>query len=108
MADPKIPPLKFNKNVPFIFDRVDLPVRISLFPTGHLAVGIREYMNELGYEDIPIDLQLIVQNYLHTEWSAKIISVDDAETISTAVRKFADDWVAKNKKQKKNAKTPRA
>jgi hypothetical protein len=84
--------------LPFIFDvEKDLPMRVTLYPTGHLAIGLEEFMKEYGHAAIPPDLQAEVQAFLKKEYSGKELTEDDGKRISEEIACIARAHMNKKK-----------
>ncbi len=72
--------------LPFIFDvEKDLPMRVTLYPTGHLAIGLEEFVKEQGVAAIPPALALEVQAYLKKEYSGKELTEEHGKRISEEI-----------------------
>lgn len=82
--------------LPHIFDvEKDLPMRVTLYPTGHLAVGLEEFMKELGYDSIPLELSIEVKEYLKKNYSGKYLTEDDGKRISDEIACIARAFINK-------------
>lgn len=84
--------------LPFIFDIVEKPVRVTLYPTGHLAVGLDEMIQSYGYKSTPVDLSAEVSKYLNCNWK-KELSEEDGNRISDEVECIVRAWIVKNDKK---------
>lgn len=84
--------------LPFIFDvEKDLPMRVTLYPTGHLAIGLEEFVKEHGLPAVPPELALEVQEYLKKEYSGKELNEEHGKRISEEVACIARAHFSKNK-----------
>lgn len=83
-------------DLPVIFDIVDRDIRVTLYPTGHLAVGVDEMMEEYGFEQTPPELGFEVRKYLGENWAAKVLSEDDGKRISDEVACIVRAWIVKS------------
>lgn len=91
MSEPKI-------ELPFIFDIIDKPVRVTLYPTGHLAIGLDEMMKSYGYECTPPILSEEVYKYLSSNWK-KELSEEEGKRISDEVECIARAWIVKDERK---------
>jgi hypothetical protein len=82
--------------VPSMWDVTDGEMRITLFPTGHLAVGLEEFMQKYGHDKVPDGLGQEVLMYLTSTWGRKILSATDGKRISDEVACIARAWLKKN------------
>lgn len=84
--------------LPFIFDvEKDLPMRVTLYPTGHLAIGLEEYLQEFGVSAIPTELQVEVQAFLKKTYSGKELTEEDGKRISEEIACIARAHMNKKK-----------
>lgn len=88
--------------LPFIFDvEKDLPMRVTLYPTGHLAIGLEEFMKEFGYSSIPPELALEVQDFLKKNYSGKELNEDHGKRIAEEIACIARAHIGKKKPRAK-------
>ncbi len=76
-------------------------MRVTLYPTGHLAVGLEEFVNELGVASVPPELAIEVQNYLKKEYSGVELNEDHGKRISEEVACIARAHLSKKKPKSK-------
>lgn len=89
--------------LPTIFDVAEgVPMRVTMYPTGHFAIGLEEFMKEHGYETIPPELALEVQMFLKKNYSGKNLTAEDGARISEEIACIARAQM--NKKKRKRTK----
>lgn len=88
--------IDMQMQVPTIWDVADGEVRVTLFPTGHLAVGVEEFLKGYGYSEVPEDLGREVRTFLASTYGPKkVLSEDDGKRISDEIACLVRAWLNK-------------
>ena len=91
--------------LPVVFDVVDgVPMRVTMYPSGHMAIGLEEFMKDFGISPVPPVLSEQVQKFLRENYSGKVLTEDDGKKISEEVACIARAHIAGPKKTKKRSK----
>ena len=87
--------------IPMIWDvqpNEEVPMRVTLYPTGHLAVDVDKYVKEFGFNTTPLDMGNEVRAYLASTYSNKVLTEMDGRRIADEVACIVRAWVTKNAK----------
>lgn len=87
--------------IPMIWDvqpGPDVPMRVTLYPTGHLAVDVDGFVQQFGYQSTPPDMGKEVRTYLASTYANKVIDETDGRRIADEVACIARAWISRNTK----------
>ncbi len=92
-------PLK-NTEIPFVVSVTDMPIKVTLYPTGHLVVAIDEYLTAFGYAEVPESLGKEIKQYLGDKFRGELIKESHCREISAQCECICRAWFLKQETKK--------